>query len=419
MAVRKGATSKEGKRAAQAAETAANEAAAAAPKGEELKREREAILLGIDPFGHGLTQSEWNSLSEADRTVLSGSVPPAKKAPIGMRAETRGSHPALLVQDLTNRQAAAAAKTAAAKAKKVAARAAKKARKAEAAAKKAIKAAKKSVFSKAKPEVKAKAKAAAKKAGKAAVKAKAAAKAVKKAAKKINTTAKKLKKKAAAAPSAPSTAPAPAKAGGKKGGRKLKAKGSSKGRKGKAKSKGKRAAARRPASSSKRKGDRVMVKRDKGGRRVKRVSVVLKNPSMGSIKAAVKQTVTTAIPALAGGALMGLIDAKVLAGRQIGLRILGKLTAAGIAMALMRKYPRSAATMAGAMLGTLGYELLTRFAGGFVATSKEEVKKELGALVREDPYAMQGLINAAGMSYPQYPSLQGGQQYFPDEVHTG
>ena len=140
-----------------------------------------------------------------------------------------------------------------------------------------------------------------------------------------------------------------------------------------------------------------------------------RNPGrMGGIVGMAKKTLKAAIPAVAGGALMSLIDAKLLATLPGGqaVRFAGKVVAAGAAAVVLRKWPATAQIMMGAMLGSAGYELGAKLAGGLVAPDKRATTEALVMLSRQDPQGMAALVSASGALYT-VPSLAGGLQ-LPD-----
>lgn len=135
-----------------------------------------------------------------------------------------------------------------------------------------------------------------------------------------------------------------------------------------------------------------------------------RNPSM-NIMATAKRTISAAVPAVAGGALVSLIDAKLLGGRPLALRVAGKLVAAAAAGAFLRSRPDTARILQGAMLGSLGYELGARMAGGIVAANPADAAQQasgMGYLVRADGGggSLSALVDASGQTNSM-PSLHG------------
>lgn len=128
-----------------------------------------------------------------------------------------------------------------------------------------------------------------------------------------------------------------------------------------------------------------------------------RNPGGLSILSIVKSTISAAIPSLAGGAVMALVDVKVLGDKAMPIQVLAKLGLAGAAGYVLRGRPRTAALAMGAMMGSLGYQLASQAAGGVVAPSASAGAKQVAALIRQDPTAMQALVarNGTLMTTPQ------------------
>jgi hypothetical protein len=131
-----------------------------------------------------------------------------------------------------------------------------------------------------------------------------------------------------------------------------------------------------------------------------------RNPGMDLMGTA-KRTIAAAIPAVAGGAAMAIIDAKLLADRPIAIRVAAKVVAAAAAGVLLRSRPVTANLVMGAMLGSLGGELALRMSGGLMTPSKAATVQALGTLIREDPGAMSALIDATGAYSGQVPQMSG------------
>jgi hypothetical protein len=126
------------------------------------------------------------------------------------------------------------------------------------------------------------------------------------------------------------------------------------------------------------------------------------NPAMGGIMSTAKRTIAAAIPSVAGGALMSLIDSKLLADRPLWMRVGGKIVAAAGAGMLLRRRPDTAKLLMGAMLGSLGYELGAKLSGGLVTANKAQTVQALGTLIRADPQAMGALVDATGAYIPAF-----------------
>lgn len=113
-----------------------------------------------------------------------------------------------------------------------------------------------------------------------------------------------------------------------------------------------------------------------------------RNPGVGG---AVRMLTTAALPAVAGGLGAGLLDATLLGGRSVLVRVGGKLLAAGLGGALLRKNPMRAASFVASMIGTAAYEGGIRIAGGMVAHNKPAGMKELAGMAAEDEASL-GLL---------------------------
>lgn len=131
-----------------------------------------------------------------------------------------------------------------------------------------------------------------------------------------------------------------------------------------------------------------------------------RNPGGGGMVSIVKSTIASAIPAIAAGGVMAILDAKLLGDKAMPVQVLGKLAAAAGVGYLLRNRPRTSALAMGAMLGGLGYQLAAKLNGGVVAASPKDAAKEISALIRQDPRAMASLVRTDG-SLNTTPSLSG------------
>jgi hypothetical protein len=113
-----------------------------------------------------------------------------------------------------------------------------------------------------------------------------------------------------------------------------------------------------------------------------------------------KRTIAAAVPAVAGGALISLIDAKLLGDKPLGLRVVGKLLAATAVGVLMKNRPDMARLLQGAMIGSLGAELMAKVAPGLLGPAPTT-----GYLVPAGQ-GMAALIDASGATNSM-PSLHG------------
>lgn len=112
------------------------------------------------------------------------------------------------------------------------------------------------------------------------------------------------------------------------------------------------------------------------------------NPGVGG---AVRMLTSAALPAVAGGVGAGLLDSLVLGGRSVLVRVGGKLLAAGLGGALLRRNPTRATAFVASMVGTAAYEAGIRIAGGMVAHNKPAGMKELAGMAAEDEASL-GLL---------------------------
>jgi hypothetical protein len=129
----------------------------------------------------------------------------------------------------------------------------------------------------------------------------------------------------------------------------------------------------------------------------------------GRVGGIVKFTLAAAVPAMAGGAIKGLLDGKILGKQSAPVQILGTLGVAAALGAALRRHPVTAAALMGGILGPVGSSLTARLQGGIQTSSATQTQQALGLLIREDPYAaraMSALIDTAGRPM-NTPSLHG------------
>lgn len=119
------------------------------------------------------------------------------------------------------------------------------------------------------------------------------------------------------------------------------------------------------------------------------------------IKGAVRQVFMAGVPALAGGFAANFIDTKWLSTQNPLVRIGAKVAEAAIAAVLFRKKPVIAYATMGAILGSIGGDYGTQFAGGVVVGSAPAAKAAgVAALITEDPRTMGVLVEGMrGMGY--------------------
>jgi hypothetical protein len=115
------------------------------------------------------------------------------------------------------------------------------------------------------------------------------------------------------------------------------------------------------------------------GRRHRRSGSRRRRRNPGAIREGIGLLIKSLIPALAGGGILGFIDAKFLGAKGTAFRTVGKGVLAGVLGIVGRKYlgPAGAGVAVGAVLGSIGYEGGYRLGGGVVADSKKAALKEL------------------------------------------
>lgn len=109
-----------------------------------------------------------------------------------------------------------------------------------------------------------------------------------------------------------------------------------------------------------------------------------RNPGMpgGFIKAAMSSVMPMGLGGI-GGALTGVIDSKLLANKPL-VSALSKIVLGGVGAAVFRKRPPLAYGWAGGVMGSLGYSLGVKVAGGLVAGNAKQAMKGLADLASED-----------------------------------
>ncbi len=97
----------------------------------------------------------------------------------------------------------------------------------------------------------------------------------------------------------------------------------------------------------------------------------------------VKQQIQPAVAGLAGGAVAGFLDSKILPKKRL-LQGVAKLGLSIVGARLMRRRPAAAYAFAGSMMGSIGYGVGLKLGGGMVANTKGEVISGLADLAAED-----------------------------------
>jgi len=137
-----------------------------------------------------------------------------------------------------------------------------------------------------------------------------------------------------------------------------------------------------------------------------------RNPGGGGIMTIVKSTIASAIPSMATGATLAIVDSKLFKDKALPVQVIGKLGLAAGAGYLLRGRPRTACLVMGAIMGGIGYQLAANAAGGIVAPDKQSTAKAMQALVYANP-RMAALVNRDGSLRTQ-PSLSGMGQSMGD-----
>jgi hypothetical protein len=120
-----------------------------------------------------------------------------------------------------------------------------------------------------------------------------------------------------------------------------------------------------------------------------------RNPGMGSFMGAVKGSLPIAMGGVAGGAVAGFIDTKLLTGRPT-MSILAKFGLAVVAgMATRRRFPGLSNGLVGGLMGSIGYSVGVKMGGGMVAHDAAGAIKGLGDMAGEDQ-ALTNLLSGAG-----------------------
>lgn len=106
----------------------------------------------------------------------------------------------------------------------------------------------------------------------------------------------------------------------------------------------------------------------------------LPNPGGGLVG----KMIGMALPATAAGLGVGLIDAKLLAGRGAFMRYGAKVGLAALGLMTARRFPTLGPSLAAAGFSSIGYEFGMKMGGGVLAGSKKAGMKELAAMAAEE-----------------------------------
>jgi hypothetical protein len=110
-----------------------------------------------------------------------------------------------------------------------------------------------------------------------------------------------------------------------------------------------------------------------------------RNPGMGGgfIKAAMGSLLPMGLGGL-GGAVCGLADAKFMSDKPV-ISALSKVVLGAAGAALLRKRPALAAGWAGGVMGSFGYSMGVKAAGGLVAHSPTTALKGIADMAQDNP----------------------------------
>lgn len=164
-------------------------------------------------------------------------------------------------------------------------------------------------------------------------------------------------------------------------------------------------------------------------RRMRRNAHRRRRRNPGAIREGIGLLLKSLIPALAGGGILGFIDAKFLGAKGTAARVIGKGILAGILGVVGRRYmsPAAAGVAVGAVLGSIGYEGGFRLGGGIVADKRgalkeliqdpgddEDVRAAMGLLERNAPAGMapaEGVGDQMAQSYEAAINAGMGESY--------
>lgn len=127
-------------------------------------------------------------------------------------------------------------------------------------------------------------------------------------------------------------------------------------------------------------------------RRARRV----RNPgtmARGFVKSAMSSLLPMGLGGI-GGALSGFADAKFMADKPL-ISAISKVVLGAGGAALLRKRPALAFGFAGGVMGSFGYSMGVKAAGGLVATSPQAALKGIADMANDDP-AMAALLEGLG-----------------------
>lgn len=137
-----------------------------------------------------------------------------------------------------------------------------------------------------------------------------------------------------------------------------------------------------------------------------------RNPGMpsGLVRSAMASLLPMGLGGI-GGAISGFADAKLMADKPI-LSAASKVALGAVGAALLRKRPALAFGFAGGVMGSFGYSMGVKAAGGLVATSPTAALKGIADMANDDP-EMAALLEGLGELAPDngVGDVEGGDDY--------
>lgn len=124
-----------------------------------------------------------------------------------------------------------------------------------------------------------------------------------------------------------------------------------------------------------------------------------RNPGMpsGLIRSAMSSLLPMGLGGL-GGAISGFADAKLMADKPI-ISAVSKVALGAVGAAFLRRRPALAFGFAGGVMGSFGYSMGVKAAGGLVATSPQAALKGIADMANDDP-EMAALLEGLGELTP-------------------
>ncbi len=154
----------------------------------------------------------------------------------------------------------------------------------------------------------------------------------------------------------------------------------------------------------------VAVRNPRRRRRVHHRRHYRRNPGMGGglVKTAMASLLPMGLGGI-GGAISGFADAKFMADKPL-ISALSKVVLGVGGAALLRKRPALAFGFAGGVMGSFGYSVGVKAAGGLVATSPQSALKGIADMANDDP-EMAALLEGLGELTPDAGVGDSGDDY--------